>query len=97
MAKYVRNTDFLPPHFYGDSVYAHITLAHFLAFQDYLEAQDIDTSKSDSLPKILNSFKRILAGQARLWFENKTFHDVKNLRYQFLSRFIPSDSHFSRS
>ena len=93
----IRNTDYLPQHFNGDTVDADKTLAHFLAFQDYLEAQDIDSTKSESLPKILNSFKRILAGQARLWFENRTFLDVKDLRNQFLSRFSPSVSHFSHT
>ena len=94
----LRTTDFLPSRFKGETINSDLARAHFLAFQDYLEAHNIAQPEDNAaLLRITNSFKRTLEGQARLWIEGKQFQSFQELRTRFLARFSPSNSHFAKS
>lgn len=92
---HLRPTDFLPSRFQGDTIDADLARAHFLAFTDYLEAQNINGNQN--FPNTVRAFARTLKGQARLWIEGKEFANFAALRTQFLARFSPSTSHIARS
>ena len=67
-----------------------------LSFGDYLDAHDIDQSKNDNLPTILKTFKRTLAGQARLWIDSITPKTYDDLKTSFRRRFSPAKSSYAR-
>ena len=94
----LRTTDFLPSRFKGETINSDLARAHFLAFQDYLDAHNIAQPEDNAaLLRITNTFKRTLEGQARLWIEGKQFQSFQELRTRFLARFSPSNSHFAKS
>lgn len=89
-----RRTDFLPPRFSGQRVDSDECLAHFLAFEDYLHAQELEQN-DDGIEDIVSVFKRTLSGTARLWVEGKNFPSVAELKRQFLARFSKNKTHYS--
>ena len=61
-----------------------------ITFQDYLDAHNIDVTKSTELDRILKTFKRTLQGQAQLWIDGQTFPTFNDLRDTFIRRFSPA-------
>ena len=90
----LRQTDFLPARFSGKEINDDECLAHFLAFQDYIEAHNV-TTDAENLSTVINIFKRTLTGSARLWIEGKTFTNVPDLKEKFLARFSKNKSYIS--
>ena len=91
----LRQTDFLPSRFSGDRLDRDSSTAHFLTFDDYLDAHDIDTADPDQFPTILRTFRRTLQGQARLWIDGLTFNSYTDLKDGFVRRFSPAKSSYS--
>ena len=80
----LRQTDFLPARFSGARLARDDSTAHFLTFADYLDAHDIDTTDANQLPTIVQTFKRTLQGQARLWIDKLTFRTYDDLKDSFI-------------
>ena len=96
MAATLRQTDFLPNRFDGSKLDSDLCTAHYLSFEDYLQAHDLQTPADDAaLLNVVNIFKRTLQGSARLWIEDKTFVDLEDLKSKFIYRFSPSHSQFA--
>ena len=93
----LRQTDFLPNRFSGNSIDRDLCTAHYLSFSDYLEAHKLlnENGAASDLTKVVSIFKRSLQGQARLWVEGKTFTSIDDLKQQFINRFSPSKSQFA--
>lgn len=92
----LRQTDFLPGRFDGNTLDQDICTAHFLSFCDYLEIQNLDQPKGESeLNHVVKIFKRTLQGQARLWIEDRSFTNLSDLKKQFIYRFSPTHSQFA--
>ena len=91
----LRQTDFLPARFSGARLDRDDSTAHFLTFADYLDAHDIDTTNADQLPTIVQTFKRTLQGQARLWIDKITFKTYDDLKDSFIRRFSPAKSTYT--
>ena len=95
MATTLRQTDFLPNRFSGDTINRDQCTAHILTFEDYLDAHDHDHTDHTQLPMITKIFKRSLQGQARLWIDNKTFATYTDLKAAFISRFSGTKSKYA--
>jgi hypothetical protein len=95
MATTLRQTDFLPNRFSGDTISRDQCTAHILTFEDYLDAHDYDHTDHAQLPTILKVFKRSLQGQARLWIDNKTYTTYMDLKAAFISRFSGTKSKYA--
>ncbi|XP_030839275.1 adenylate cyclase, terminal-differentiation specific-like [Strongylocentrotus purpuratus] len=91
----LRSTDFLPSRFTGDRLNRDDSTAHFLTFDDYLDAHDVDSTDRDQFPTILRTFRRTLQGQARLWIDGLTFSTYTDLKDAFVRRFSPAKSSYS--
>ena len=91
----LRQTDFLPNRFSGDSIDRDLCTAHMLSFQDYLDAHAYETDDTSSFPTILKIFKRSLQGQARLWIEGKNFTTFEDLKSSFIGRFSGTKSSYA--
>ncbi|KAJ8033837.1 hypothetical protein HOLleu_24200 [Holothuria leucospilota] len=91
----LRQTDFLPARFSGNELNDDECLAHFLAFEDYLEAHKVNTGDPNNFSNVVNTFKRTLGGTARLWLEGKNFTNVSELKQSFLARFSKHQSYIS--
>ncbi len=72
-----RPSDFLPSRYKGEGN----PLSHWLQFQDYCTEQNIAAAD------IVNKFKITLAGDARLWFDNKQFIKEEDLKRWFIKHF----------
>ena len=94
MTTALRQTDFLPARFSGDKLDRDDATAHMLTFIDYLDAHEIDVTKTSELDRILKTFKRTLQGQARLWIDGQTFRTFNDLRDIFIRRFSPAKSSY---
>ena len=91
----LRQTDFLPTRYTGDRLNRDDSTAHFLTFEDYLDAHDIDATDTDQFPIILKTFRRTLQGQARLWIDGLQFSTYDDLKDAFVRRFSPAKSSYS--
>ena len=91
----LRQTDFLPARFSGARLDRDDSTAHFLTFTDYLDAHDIDTTDANQLPTIVQTFKRTLQGQARLWIDKLSFTNYDDLKDSFIRRFSPAKSTYT--
>ncbi|XP_041466797.1 uncharacterized protein LOC121417233 [Lytechinus variegatus] len=91
----LRQTDFLPSRFSGDKLDRDNSTAHFLTFDDYLDAHDIDKADPDQFQTILRTFRRTLQGQARLWIDGLQFNTYSDLKDGFIRRFSPAKSSYS--
>nr|XP_054764473.1 uncharacterized protein LOC129271135 [Lytechinus pictus] len=91
----LRQTDFLPSRFSGDRLDRDDSTAHFLTFDDYLDAHNIDSTDPAQFQTILRSFRRTLQGQARLWIDGLTFNSYDDLKDGFVRRFSPAKSSYS--
>ncbi|KAJ8048398.1 hypothetical protein HOLleu_00693 [Holothuria leucospilota] len=91
----LRQTDFLPARFSGNELNDDECLAHFLAFEDYLEAHKVNTEDPNNFSNVINTFKRTLGGSARLWLEGKNFTNVSELKQNFLACFSKHKSYIS--
>ena len=93
----LRQTDYLPSRFDGNSRDHDLAVAHFLTFRDYLEAHGLQNpANAAAVNNIISIFKRSLQGQARIWIEGKAFADVEALRTAFIGRFSPSNSQVAK-
>ncbi|KAJ8018578.1 hypothetical protein HOLleu_43348 [Holothuria leucospilota] len=83
----LRTTDFLPSGFKGETINSDLARAHFLAFQEHLDAHNTDQPEDNAaLLCSTNTFKSTLEGQARLWIDGKQFQSFQELRTPFLAR-----------
>lgn len=92
----LRPTDFLPPHFDGETLNRELATSWFLSFQDYLDAHGLQApDDDDALANVVRIFKGRLSRQARLWVEDQVFQDLDDLKAAFLARFSPTHSDFA--
>ena len=91
----LRQTDFLPNRFSGDTIDRDRCTAHILTFQDYLDAHDYDASDAAQLHTIIKIFKRSLQGQARLWIDGKAFDSFDALKSAFIGRLSGTKSKYA--
>ncbi len=94
----LRQTDYLPTRFDGSTLDRDRCRSHFLTFEDYLVAHELDDpADAEEVHNVVQIFKRTLTGKARLWIEGKVFPNVAALRNAFLARFSPSQTEFAHS
>ncbi|XP_063965553.1 uncharacterized protein LOC135156639 [Lytechinus pictus] len=91
----LRQTDFLPNRFSGDKIDRDLCTAHFLTFEDYLDAHDFNPTDPSQFTDVLRTFKRSLQGQARLWIEGQTFSNYQGLKSSFIGRFSGTKSTYA--
>ena len=76
----LRLSDFLPSKFNGDK--NQNPRSHFLSYNDYLQIHNIRDGDMQ-----IARFKHTLSGPARVWFENKDFDDLDDLKNRFTRYF----------
>ena len=93
----LRLTDFLPTRFEGNVLDLNKCRAHYLSFQDYLQAHNLHApADAAAVNNVVSLFRRTLVGEARIWIEDKVFNDLDELKTQFLARFSPNQSNFAK-
>ena len=91
----LRQMDFLPNRFSGETIDRDLCTAHILMFEDYLDTHKYDKTDASSFPTILQTSKRSLQGQAGLWIEGKAFATYEDLKSSFIGWFSGTKSEYA--